>query len=143
MPKFLYWWLTPSKYSGENCFFFKNLKLSSFTFKMDTNDFNHHQSQIPTLWHIDLVLRIMVYMVDVINIAWKEGFLRYSLIGHKVFFFSFSSEVRALVTIRHVLAFLVLALLLLWTCRRSNIVGKSHFGPYTKTKLLTSKKNKN
>ena len=36
---------------------------------MDTNDLNHHQSPMPTLFHIDLVLRIMVHMVDVINIA--------------------------------------------------------------------------
>ena len=36
---------------------------------MDTNDLNYHQSPIPTLWHNDLVLRIKVYMVDVINIA--------------------------------------------------------------------------
>ena len=74
--------LSPSKYCGENRVFFKNLKWSSSTFKMDTNDLNHHQSPIPTLWHIYLVIGIMVYMVDVINIAWKEGFLRYSLTGH-------------------------------------------------------------
>ena len=107
---------------------------------MDTNDLNPHQSPIPTLWHIDLVPRITVYMVDVINIAWKEGFLRYSLIQHNVSFFTLFSEVQALVTIRHVLDFLVLALLWLWTCRRPNIVGKSHFGPYTKTKNVNSEK---
>ena len=130
--------LSPWKYCGENNFVIKDFKLSTFIFKMDTNDLIHYWSPIPTYWHIDLALRIMVYMVDVINIVWKEGFLRYSLIGHQVFFSTLSSEVRALVTIRHVLAFLVWALLWLWTCRRSNIVGKSHFGPYTKTKLLTS-----
>ena len=36
---------------------------------MDTNDLNYHPSPIPTLWHNDLVLKIKVYMVDVINIA--------------------------------------------------------------------------
>ena len=61
--------LSPSKYCGENIFFFKKLKLSTFTFKVDTNDLNHHQSPIPTLFNIDLVLRIMVDMVDVIKIA--------------------------------------------------------------------------
>ena len=132
--------LSPSKQCGGNYFFLKMSKLSTLTFKMDTNYLNHHQSPIPTLWHLDLVLRLMEYMVDVINIAWKQGFLRYSLIGHQVFFFTLSCEVWVLVTIRHVLAFLVWALLWLWTCRRSNIVRKSHFGPYTKTKNVTSEK---
>jgi hypothetical protein len=54
---------------GKSIFYSKIKKLSILTFKMDTKDLNHHQSPIPTLWHIDLVIRIMVYMVDVINIA--------------------------------------------------------------------------
>ena len=53
---------------GKIIFFFKMFKSSTFTFKMGTNDLNHHQSPILTLWHFDLALRIMVYMVDVINI---------------------------------------------------------------------------
>ena len=95
---------------------------------MDTNDLNHHQSPIPTLWHIDLVLRIMVYMVGVIKIAWKEGFSRYSLIGHQVFFVTLSSEVRALVTIRHVLAFLVIALLCCGLVAAPILWGKAILG---------------
>ena len=56
---------------------------------MDTKYLNHHQSPMPKLWHFDLELRIMVYMVDVINIAWKKGFLKIQPNRTSSIFFSF------------------------------------------------------
>ena len=54
--------LSLSKYCGGNNVFVNNYELHTFTFKMETNDLNHHQSRIPKHWHMELVLRIMLYM---------------------------------------------------------------------------------